>query len=134
MANHYSNDGVEHRGYLLDATSLDVDLPEVEEFDVDATLEGEIVCRCNPERQFNDFTDKSHQIFENFGLYASLEKAEELGKKVEVVFGDRSLSLDVIVDVRMSGNITMLPDFKSAEDIYGLFGSQRYKTATMRKV
>ncbi|HIP61673.1 MAG TPA: NADH-quinone oxidoreductase subunit G [Sulfurovum sp.] len=134
LPNHYSNDGVEHRGYLLDTTSQDVDLPEVEEFDVDATLEGEIVCRCNPERQFNDFTDKSHQIFENFGLYASPEKAEELGKKVEVVFGDRSLSLDVIVDDRMSGDITMLPDFKSAEDIYGLFGSQRYKTVTMRKV
>jgi len=134
LPNHYSNDGVEHRGYSLDTTSQDVDLPEVEEFDADATLEGEIVCRCNPERQFNDFTDKSHQIFENFGLYASPEKAEELGKKVEVIFGDRSLSLDVIVDDRMSGDITMLPDFKSAEDIYGLFGSQRYKTVTMRKV
>jgi NADH-quinone oxidoreductase subunit G len=34
----------------------------------------------------------------------------------------------------VSGDIMKLPDFRSAEGIYDLFGSQRYKTVTIRKV
>jgi NADH-quinone oxidoreductase subunit G len=134
LQNSYGNDGSEHRGYLLETTTRDVELPSVDKFDEDAVLEGEIVCRCNPERQFNDFTDKSHQIFETFSLYASPAKAKELGERVEVVFADRTLALDVVSDDRVSGDIMKLPDFRSAEGIYDLFGSQRYKTVTIRKV
>ncbi len=134
LPNHYANDGTEHRGYLLDVTSTEVEEISVEKFDDAKVLEGEIAYRCNPQRQFNDFSDKAHQIFEGFGLYVSPVKAETLGSKVEVTFKKGSLILDVIVDDRMEGDIVAVPDFKSAENIYELFAESRYQTVTIKEV
>ena len=130
----YTNDGTETRGYLLEATTTTVEMPNVEKCDESTVLEGEIVYRCNPARQFSDFTDKSHEIFEAFGLYASTQKAEALGEKVEIVFENGSIVVDVIADEKMEGDITKLSDFQSAKDVYSLFADARYKTVTMRKV
>jgi NADH-quinone oxidoreductase subunit G len=81
LDNYYDNAGNEHRGYLLSVVSAKRDLPKVDKFYDDTLLDGDIVYRCNPPRQFNDFTAKAHQIFEPFGLYVSSAKAESLGKK-----------------------------------------------------
>jgi NADH-quinone oxidoreductase subunit G len=132
LPNGYLNNGIENRGYQLEAISSKATDIEADEFD-GIVLDGQIIYRCNPQRQFNDFSDKAHQIFEAFGLYASVEKAKELGEKVEVVFENKTLVLDVIADERMAGDIVSLPDFKSSEDIYSLFGASRYKTVTIRK-
>ena len=134
LPNGYLNDGTENRGYALTNTASDTVEIKVEKIDESIILDGEIVYRCNPQRQFNDFSDKSHEIFEAFGLYASPAKAEELGQKVELDFGGRSITVDVVTDDRMEGDIVALSDFKSAEDVYSLFGGSRYKTVTMRKV
>jgi NADH-quinone oxidoreductase subunit G len=134
LPNGYLNDGTENRGYMLESIACDAEEIQVEKCDESRVLEGEIVYRCNPQRQFNDFTDKAHEIFEGFGLYASPAKAEALGEKVEIDFGNRTITVNVIEDDRMEGDITALSDFKSAEDIYSLFGDARYQKVTMRKV
>ncbi|OYY54550.1 MAG: hypothetical protein B7Y52_07145, partial [Sulfurovum sp. 28-43-6] len=134
LPNAFTNDGRDNRGYVLDVTRQEVQLPAVEPFDQSVVLEGEIAYRCNPARQFNDFTDKSHEIFETFSLYASPAKAESLGEKVEVVFENGSIVLDVVSDAKMEGDIVKVPDFKAAKDVYGLFGASRYQTVTIRKV
>ncbi|GIU01045.1 NADH-quinone oxidoreductase subunit G [Sulfurovum sp. TSL6] len=134
LPNAFTNAGVDNRGYRLDVTVDEVALPTVEKFDESLALEGEIAYRCNPARQFNDFTDKSHEIFEAFALYASTAKAESLGEKVEVVFENGSITLDVVADEKIEGDIVKVPDFKSAKDVYGLFGGSRYQTVTLRKV
>ncbi|MFK5974924.1 MAG: NADH-quinone oxidoreductase subunit G [Sulfurovum sp.] len=134
LTNSFSNDGCDNRGYRLEVSSQSVELPQVDKFDEKDALEGEIAYRCNPARQFNDFTDKSHQIFETFSLYASEAKAESLGEKVEVVFENGSITLDVVVDDKIEGDIVKVPDFKSAKDVYSLFGESRYQTVTIRKV
>ena len=134
LPNAFENDGTDNRGYRLETTNVETELPEVEKFDENAVLEGEIAYRCNPARQFNDFTEKAHQIFETFSLYASTEKAESLGEKVEVVFDNGSITLDVVADEKMTGDIVKVPDFRAAEGIYDLFGESRYKTVTLRKV
>lgn len=134
LPNAYTNAGVDNRGYRLDVTVEEVALPTVEKFDESVALEGEIAYRCNPARQFNDFTDKAHEIFEAFALYASTAKAESLGEKVEVVFENGSITLDVVADEKIEGDIVKVPDFKSAKDVYGLFGGSRYQTVTLRKV
>ena len=134
LPNGYLNDGTENRGYALENLACEAEAIEVEKIDEERALEGEIVYRCNPQRQFNDFSDKAHQIFEAFGLYASPAKAEALGNRVAIDFGERTIEVDVIADERMEGDITALADFKSAEDVYGLFGTSRYRTVTMRKV
>jgi NADH-quinone oxidoreductase subunit G len=134
LQNSFDNAGNDNRGYLLEVTKKEVELPTVEKFDESAALEGDIVYRCNPPRQFSDFSDKAHQIFEAFGLYASPERAEALGSKVEVVFENGSIEVDVIVDAKMEGDIVALSDFKSAQNVYELFGESRYKTVTIREV
>jgi len=133
LLNTYSNDGADHRGYLLETRGKEKALPEVENPEAYTALEGETVVRLNPGRQFSDFTDKAHQIFEPFALYASPAKAEQLGERVELVFKNRVLKLDVVTDDKIEGEIMCVPDFKSHEDIYGLFGDRRYQTVTIRK-
>jgi len=134
LTNSFDNDGKDNRGYTLETSNVETELPEVEKCDENAALEGDIAYRCNPARQFNDFTDKSHEIFETFALYASTEKAETLGNKVEVVFDNGSITLDVIADAKITGDIVKVPDFKAAQGVYDLFGESRYKTVTLRKV
>ena len=134
LPNSFENNGIDNRGYRLETTNVETELPVVEKCDEAAVLEGEIAYRCNPARQFNDFTEKSHQIFETFSLYASTEKAESLGEKVEVVFENGSITLDVVADEKMTGNIVKVPDFRAAEGVYDLFGGSRYQTVTLRKV
>ncbi len=130
----FLNDGSEVRGYELTSISQDrVDF-DVAKIDDNTLIEGEIAYRCNPQRQFNDFTNKAHQIFEAFALYASPARAKELGERVEVVFENGSLTLDVVEDDRMSGDIVEIPDFRSAEDVISLFGDRRYAKVTIKKV
>ena len=134
LPNSFENDGTDNRGYTLETSNVETELPEVEKFDEKAVLEGDIAYRCNPARQFNDFTDKSHEIFEAYGLYASEEKAESLGDKVEVVFENGSITLDVIADAKITGDIVKVPDYRAFEGVYDLFGEARYQTVTLRKV
>jgi NADH-quinone oxidoreductase subunit G len=134
LPNGYKNNGTENRGYLLNTTKIEVKDIKVDKFDNSILLDGEIAYRCNPQRQFNDFTDKAHQIFEEFALYASPAKAKTLGKRVVVEFDNGNLELDVIVDDRMEGDIVAIPDFKSAENIYELFGASRYQKVIIREV
>ncbi len=134
LPNGYTNEGQENRGYLLKNLGRRSGKNEPKPFSEKFVIEGEIAYRCNPQRQFNDFSDKAHQIFETFSLSASTAKAKALGEKVEVDFGKSTLLFDVVADERMEGDIVSIPDFKSANDIYTLFGSDRYKTVTIRKV
>ncbi len=134
LSNTFTNEGIDNRGYRLDIFRREVELPKVEKFDESIVLDGEIAYRCNPARQFNDFTDKSHEIFEIFALYASPEKAKSLGDKIEVIFENGSIILDVVSDEKMTGNIVKIPDFRAAEGVYDLFGESRYQKVTLRKV
>ena len=133
LPNGFRNDKTENRGYLLANQSVENSGIEIEDIE-DNALEGDIAYRCNPQRQFNDFTDKAHQIFEKFALYASKERAEQLGDFVKVEFENGGLELPVEVDERITGDIVEIPDFKSDLDVYGLFGKDRYAKVTITKV
>ncbi len=130
----FLNDGTEIRGYELTSIKRRASTAKAKPASQNSILDGEIAYRCNPQRQFNDFTNKAHQIFEEFALYASKEKAKELGERVEVEFENGTLKLDVIVDERMSGEIVAIPDFKASADVYSLFGEHRYANVTLKKV
>ncbi len=134
LPNGYTNTGKENRGYIIDNISVEKQAVSVVEFNDSIVLEGEIAYRCNPQRQFNDFTDKSHQINEEFALYVSPSKAQTLEEEVEVEFDkDTTLKLKVVVDDRIDGDIVLVPDFKSHQNIYSIFGKDRYKTVTIKK-
>lgn len=133
LPNRYTNDGIEHRGYMLDNQNIKVTASIPAKFTVN-DMSGEIAYRCNPQRQFNEFTAKAHQIFEPFALYASPAKAESLGEKVAFDINGIELVLDVVIDEKMSGEIVKLPDFKHSSEIYAFFGKNRFKPITLRKV
>ncbi len=133
LPNGFRNDKTENRGYVLANLSVEKSGIEIEDIE-DNALEGDIAYRCNPQRQFNDFTNKAHQIFEKFALYASKERAEQLGDFVKVEFENGGLELPVEVDERITGDIVEIPDFKSELDVYGLFGKDRYAKVTITKV
>ena len=134
LPNEFLNDGTDVRGYTLEGEFKETALPQIDSFDENTVLEGEVAYRCNPARQFNDFTDKAHEIFEPFALYVSPSKAESLGEEVEIDFGERSLRLKIEIDSKCEGEVIKVPDFKALERIYDLFGEDRYKTVTIKKV
>ena len=130
----FKNDRTENRGYLLANLATPKEEIVLDAFN-ESGLEGTIVYRCNPQRQFNDFSDKAHQIFEKFALYASPERAKELGERVRVTFeSGEALELPVEVDERISGEIVEIPDFKSEYKVYDLFGKSRYSEVKIAKV
>ncbi len=134
LPNYFANDMSEHRGYLLANMPVEKEEIKLEEFS-ESEFEGQIAYRCNPQRQFNDFTNKAHQIFEPFALYVSKEKAKELGEFVKVEFENgEGLELPVEVDERMSGDIVEVPDFMAKMDVYSLFGKNRYAQVKITKV
>jgi NADH-quinone oxidoreductase subunit G len=135
LPNGYTNSGKENRGYIVENIKVEKDKDiTLLEFNDNGVIEGEIVYRCNPQRQFNDFTDKSHQINEEFALYTSPTKAKMLGEEVEIEFDKNTiLKLKVVVDDKMEGDIISLPDFKSYQNIHSIFGKDRYKTVTIKK-
>jgi len=51
-----------------------------------------------------------------------------------VVFDTGSITLDVVADKKIIGDIVKVPDYRAAEGVYDLFGASRYKTVTLRKV
>jgi len=130
----FKNDRTENRGYLLANLATPKEEIVLDAFN-ESGLEGTIAYRCNPQRQFNDFSDKAHQIFEKFALYASPERAKELGERVRVTFeSGEVLELPVEVDERISGEIVEIPDFKSEYKVYDLFGKSRYSEVKIAKV
>ncbi|KIM12992.1 MAG: ferredoxin [Sulfurovum sp. FS08-3] len=136
LPNGYTNAGEELRGYALEVVEVNKEEIKVVKFNESIVInEGEIAYRCNPQRQFNDFTDRSSQINEEFGAYVSPNKAKELGEEIEVIFEQgQSFKLKVIVDDRMQGDIIAIPDYKSYQNVYGVFGRDRYKKVTIKKV
>ena len=135
MPNCYLNDGSEERGYELTPIKGRASRSNPRKIDDNSVIkDGDIAYRCNPQRQFNDFTDKAHQIFEKFALYASPKRAEELGDRVEITINGKSITLDVEEDDRMSGDIVEIPDFISSADVISLFGDSRYAKVTIKRV
>ncbi|NPA50108.1 MAG: NADH-quinone oxidoreductase subunit G [Epsilonproteobacteria bacterium] len=133
---YFKNDGSEVRGYILENKEVEKEDIKLDSFN-ETPLEGVIAYRANPQRQFNDFTNKAHQIFEKFALYISPQKANELeeGSKVKVIFENGGeIELEVAVDDRLAGDIVEVPDFLSCYRVYDLFGDDRYAKVTIKKV
>lgn len=133
LPNGYTNDGTENRGYALKPQKVKVTDSTPEHVVINEVSGDVIAYRCNPQRQFNEFSAVAHQIFEPFALYASEEKAAKLGEKVAIDLSGTEFILDVKIDDRMSGDIVKIPDFKHSFEIYKFFGQNRFKSITLRK-
>ncbi len=139
LPNHYTNKGEEMRGYELTITEVATSGDEsVAAFDETAAMTESMVYLGNPTLQFNDFTNKSHQLSEVAGLYVSSDyaTANELteGDSVLVETTKGSMELNVKIDSKIGGNIPFVPSFDSNLNSEVLFNDYRFSSATIKKV
>ena len=139
LPNHYTNSGEEKRGYELEIIAVETDKDEsVVAFDEKAAMSDTLIYLANPTLQFNDFTNMSHQLSEEVGLYVSSDyaKTNELaeGDKVLVETKQGSLELHVKIDSKIGGNIPFVPSFDSNLNSEALFNDYRFNSATIKKV
>ena len=138
MPNFFDNGGNELRGYILKNATLkaedDLDkLAKIEKMD------GEIAYRSNPINQFNQFTNKAHQLKTDGAVYVSSEflEAKSLGEgdMVEVKSDGGSISAKLELDKQLTGEIIYLGTFDKALDTTSVFkDGSRFSSVTIRKV
>ncbi len=139
LPNHYTNAGEEVRGYLLGKMPVRMKKDEhVTPIDEDQALDGTLVYLANPVRQFTPFTNKAHQLIAEGGLYMSesaLSASElEAGDVVSVKTEAGEVSVKVISDNKIDGEIAYLPTFDANINSEALFGGYRFATASIQKV
>ena len=139
LPNHYTNAGIEVRGYVLESQKVTLAGDEnVQTFDENAGLTGQTLYLANPVLQFTPFTAKSHQLNEEGGLYASSafmsSNSLNTGDKVRVKTFKGEMVVSVINDTKINGEIAYLPTFDSKINSSALFGDYRFSNATIEKV
>ncbi len=139
LPNHYTNAGEEVRGYLLGKMPVRMKKDEhVVAIDEDQALDGTLVYLANPVRQFTPFTNKAHQLISEGGLYMSesaLSGSElQVGDEVSVKTEAGEVSVKVISDNKIDGEIAYLPTFDANINSEALFGGYRFTTASIEKV
>ncbi|RUM66207.1 MAG: ferredoxin [Sulfurimonas sp.] len=140
LPNHYTNDGVEVRGYLLDNRGVKTENDEhVDDIDTSLALpEGAVIYLVNPVRQFTEFTNKTEQLHADGGLYLSETYLHESdlneGDTVRVATSLGELTVTVISDNKIDGAIACLPTFDSKINSEALFSGYRFTSASIKKV
>ena len=137
LENHFTNGAEEKRGYLLSSNQVDSG-DSVSPVD-NQKLEGVIIYNANPINQFNEFTAVAKQLEDaKTALYVSkdfIEKSEFIqGDIVKIETQNGVVSLIVIVDNQLDGNISYVPTFEKNSETKNLFGSYRFVTANLTKV
>ena len=138
LPNRYENDGTEVRGYVLDIINTESSADEGVESILDTKLEGSIIYLANPVRQFSEFTNKSVNLKEESGIYMSESflKSSDLneGDFVKVTTQNGELTMKIISDNKIEGDIATLPTFDSNLNSQALFSGYRFSTATIQGV
>ncbi len=138
LPNHWENDGTEVRGYLLENLQVEVSSDEkVEKLD-EIKMEGQIIYRANPVRQFTPFTYKTTNLDEKSGVYMSEEFLNSSdfseGDKVKVKTSYGEIVAEVVCDNKIAGDIVLLPTFDKNLKSEALFSGYRFETASIEKV
>ncbi len=140
LPNHYTNEGVEVRGYLLENRGVKTDNDErVDAINTDLALEeGSIIYLVNPVRQFTAFTNKTEQLHTDGGLYMSETYLNESdfneGDTVTVSTSLGELTVTIISDNKIDGAIACLPTFDNNINSEALFSAYRFTSASIKKV
>ncbi|MDD2780784.1 NADH-quinone oxidoreductase subunit G [Sulfuricurvum sp.] len=139
LPNHYTNSGEEVRGYLLKNIAMNVSADEnVRPFDVSAAIREKVVYLANPVLQFSPFTAASHQLQESGGIYLSASAIEangwSEGELVKVKTARGELSVSIIKDGKIEGDIAYLPTFDTAINSEALFERYRFASVSIQKV
>jgi NADH-quinone oxidoreductase subunit G len=137
LPNHFGNDGVEYRGYILD--NIDVEsADEVSKISENSmNFKETIIYLANPEIQFNEFTNKAHQLKSKAKVLISPDFAKDNGLENENIVklsnSNNSLELEVKIDSYLKGNILCVSTFDTSINTKSLFDTYRFTQATLTK-
>ncbi|MDD5717546.1 MAG: NADH-quinone oxidoreductase subunit G [Sulfuricurvum sp.] len=139
LPNHFTNAGEEVRGYQLtvQATAISAD-ESVSAVDTNGGITDQVVYLANPVLQFSPFTAASHQLQASGGIYVSKSLLASNGwnegdmVNVKTVRGE--LSVKVILDGKIDGEIAYLPTFDTAINSEALFDGYRFACVSIQKV
>ena len=138
LPNHYTNSGEELRGYELKRIAVRRSSGEAVEKLDDKSLENDILYLANPVLQFSEFTNASHQLKSKGGLYAGEEFMSKHGlsdgDRVNVKTANGEVTVSVIHDNKIDGEIAYLPTFDSNLNSEALFDGYRFSLASYKKV
>ena len=138
LPNYYTNGGEEMRGYLLEEIKTrGRKVTSVDKIKLDA-ISDDVVYIANPVLQFSAFTNASHQLAEEGGLYASEAFMQKHtlneGDRVSVKTDNGEITVKVILDTKIDGEIAYLPTFDGDLNAQALFGGYRFERVTYKKV
>jgi NADH-quinone oxidoreductase subunit G len=139
LPNHYTNAGEEVRGYLLDTKNVSVsDDESVSNFDASKAINDKVVYLANPVLQFSAFTARAHQLQSKGGLYVSASAMEAAGwnegDRVNVKTAHGDVTVAIIKDGKIEGDITYLPTFDTDINSEALFSGYRFASVSIQKV
>ncbi len=140
LENRYTNDRVEHRGYILEALQTETnESVNTEIKSLEKSQSEYIIYNANPINQFNEFSVLSHQLKDDIvALHISDELAAKLeveaNGSVEVTANKTTIALPVVVDNNLIGEIAYVPTFEKNSQTKNLFDNCRFATANIKKV
>lgn len=139
LPNHYTNAGVEMRGYELKNMGRKSSTDEsVSKIDEELALNENLIYFANPVRQFSEFTNKTTDLDEVSGIYMSEEflSNSELnaGDSVRVKSDNGEVTATIVSDNKIAGDIVLIPSFDSKLNLEALFSGYRFATASIEKV
>ncbi|OIO15003.1 MAG: ferredoxin [Helicobacteraceae bacterium CG1_02_36_14] len=114
LPNYYLNSGIQVRGYLLDAKEVKEEI-SLEEISDIKEFNGTVIYSCNPNMQFNLFTDKAEIIVDKALLKGSKQFAQAAkikgGENVEFMLDGKLLSRKFQIDNKLKGMIAYNANF-----------------------
>ncbi|WP_404319178.1 NADH-quinone oxidoreductase subunit G [Malaciobacter canalis] len=141
LANYFSNDVNEHRGYELQNldTKVNNSFERTEILDLQVHDDEFIIYKANPMNLFNEFVAKSHEFKQKAktGIYVSQKLFDRLNlqaqEKLRVLTKNRTFDLDVFVDEQIDGEIAYVSTFDKSYGTKELFDSYRFIRASLTK-
>ena len=139
LPDYYTNSGEEMRGYELKNLGRRISSDEsVSDIDESLLIDGTIIYRVNPVRQFTPFTNKTTNLDEVGGVYISEEYLSNsdlnAGDSIKVKSENGELTANIVSDNKIAGDIICLPTFDSKINSEALFSSYRFTSASIQKV
>jgi NADH-quinone oxidoreductase subunit G len=136
LNNYFDANGNEHRGYLLDDVTVELDetLEDVEDM---SGFDGVVVYNCNPQEHFSAFTAKSNNLTKDASLLGSEQfaTAAKLNDGDTICYTVNSVKFERVfkIDTSLKGTIALNPTFDMGLST-ALLSSYRFSKVDLERV
>ncbi|ADN09873.1 2Fe-2S iron-sulfur cluster-binding protein [Sulfurimonas autotrophica] len=133
LENFLTPHGEDKRGYILDEVLCEMD-SKIEAIEDLPEFNGTVIYNCNPVLQFNEFTNKAHQLEKDTNLRGSAQFAAAAriadGDVIQISFASKTLQRVFKLDDELKGTIALNPTFDLGQD----FSRYRFEKSKIVRV